>query len=269
MKRQVEVSVIVPVYNTGKTAVKLAKKLLGDNERLEVILVDDGSTDDSWQVLQDLNDKRIKKYRKENGGPSAARNYGIEKASGEYLMFVDSDDDVKVGFVEKMLEAINSSDVALAVCGVKYKKIWLQSEEDVYLDGFLYEENEDNKGLVLRSLLHDGRMYPAFNKIFKSEVIKKNDLKFDESMKFGEDTKFVLDYLTVAEGEIRFVLEPLYVYNAGTSTSTAKKMEKEWKNWQRCFGNLKKWVGKANFREKRLLALIYLKWRASWLKSRI
>ncbi len=269
MKQQVEVSIIIPVYNTGKTAVKLAEKLLKGNKGLEVVLVDDGSTDGSWQILQGLSDKRIKKYQKENGGPSAARNYGIEKAEGKYLMFVDSDDDVKAGFVEKMLKAIKTDDVALTVCGVKYRKLWMQSEENVYLDSFPYKENENNKSLALRSLLHDGRMYPAFNKIFKSEVVKKNGLKFDELMKFGEDTKFVLDYLTVAEGKIQFVLEPLYVYNAGTPTSTAKKMEKEWKNWQRCFDNLKKWVGKASFEEKRLLALIYLKWRASWLKSKI
>ena len=268
---RIDVSIIVPVFNTGKVAKGLVEKILKDDYcRLEIILVDDGSTDDSLDTLKKIKDKRVKIYHQGNCGPSAARNFGIDKSCGRYLMFIDSDDDIDDSFIVKMLDEVKKEDVALAVSGVKYRKLWKKTEDDVYLDVFSYDKGEGNMGLVLRCLLHDGRMYPAFNKIFEARVIKENNIRFDESMKFGEDTKFVLDYLKCASGKIRFILEPLYTYNAGTPTSTAKKMERDWKNWKKCFKNLKKWVGSgASLKEKRLLIRIYLKWRASWLKSRL
>lgn len=268
---KIKVSIIIPVFNTGKAAKELVNKIIEDEvSELEVILIDDGSTDNSLDILKSIKDARVKVFHKENGGPSAARNYGIDKVRGEYLMFIDSDDDIEKGFISKMLNEIQKKGVALAVSGVKYRKIWQKTEEDVYLDDFEYRQDEDNVGLVLRSLLHDGRMYPAFNKIFKANIINGRKLRFDEGIKFGEDTKFVLDYLNATDGRVVFVLEPLYIYNAGTETSTAKKMEKDWCNWQVCYRNLKNWVGKkAGLREKKMLFLIYLKWRASWLKAKI
>ena len=265
----VEVSVIMPVYNTGESAKKLIEKILGSFDNLEIIVVDDGSIDDSLNILKSLKDKRIMLFEKKNGGPSSARNFGIKKAKGKYLLFVDSDDDVEKDFVVKMVKAMDSK-IAMGVCGVRYCKLSKESKENVYLDDFPYRENEGNKDLMLRSLLHDGRMYPAFNKIFRADVIKNSGLKFDESMSFGEDTKFVMDYLDNADGQIRFLLEPLYVYYAGTSTSTARKMQSDWRNWKRCFLNLKKWMGsRLTLGQRKILGLIYLKWRVSWLRSKI
>ncbi len=266
---KVEVSVIMPVYNTGESAKKLIEKILGSFNSLEIIVVNDGSTDDSLNLLKSIKNKKVKVFDKKNGGPSSARNFGIEKAQGKYLLFVDSDDNVEKDFVEKMVKVMDD-DILMAVCGVRYCKLDNDSEENVYLDDFPYRENENNKDLMLRSLLHDGRMYPAFNKIFRADIVKNNKLKFDEAMSFGEDTKFVMDYLDNADGQIRFLLEPLYIYYAGTSTSTAKRMQSEWKNWRKCFVNLKKWIGdRPTLEQKKTLGLIYLKWRASWLKAKI
>ena len=263
------VSVIIPVFNTGKSAKNLVELLLENKyKNIEIIVVDDGSTDDSVGLLENIKDVRVKIFHKKNGGPSSARNYGIEKAKGEYLLFIDSDDDIDGEFVQKMVEAMDDNTV-MAVCGVKYCKTDKNKKENVYLDSFPYRKNENNKEWMLRGLLHDGRMYPVFNKIFRADIVKDNRLKFDESMSFGEDTKFVMDYLNKAEGKIKLILEPLYIYYAGTSTSTAKKMQGEWKNWRKCFVNLKKWVGKRpTIRQKKIIGLIYLKWRVSWLRTK-
>ena len=265
------VSVIVPVYNTGKLAKKLTENILRDKyENVEIILVDDGSTDDSLSILKSIKNSKVKVYNKKNGGPSAGRNFGIEKAKGEYLLFIDSDDGIKDDFISKLLENICDDGVALASTGIVYKKVKDGTAEDLYLQPFVRGSGEKLEKFVLRSLLKDGRMYPAFNKIFDAEVVRKYNLRFDEKMNYGEDTKFVLDYLKKKDGEIRFILEPLYVYNVGTATSTAAKTVSVWNNWQKCYTNLKKWVGrKASFDEKILLRLIYLKWRASWLKAKI
>ena len=264
------VSIVIPVFNTGKLARSLVDKLLSDDYRdVEIILVDDGSTDNSLEIIKQIKNEKVRIYNKKNGGPSAARNFGIKKAKGEYLLFVDSDDDMAQDYVQKMVLAFRD-DIDMVVSGVKYCKLDKQNEEDVYLDEFLYKDNEGNKDFMLRSLLHDGRMYPVFNKVFRTEIIRKNEIEFDEKMSFGEDTKFVMDYVGAIKGKIKFILEPLYIYHAGTSTSTAKKLQGEWKNWQKCYDNLEEWMGnKLTWNQKRLLFLIYLKWRASWFKIRL
>ena len=265
------VSIIIPVFNTGRSAKKLVNGILdGKYSNVEIILVDDGSTDDSLDILRSINDDKVRVYSKENGGPSAGRNFGIAKARGEYLLFIDSDDEIRDDFVNKLVENMRDDEVALVSTGIVYKKMKEGMAEDLYLQPFERRNGEKLEKFILRSLLKDGRMYPAFNKIFDAEVVRKNNLRFDEKMNYGEDTKFVLDYLKKKDGEVRFILEPLYVYNVGTATSTAAKTVGVWSNWQKCYANLRKWVGrKASFDEKILLRLIYLKWRASWLKAKL
>lgn len=262
------VSVIVPVYNTGESVKKTIDSILGNTyENFEIIVVNDGSTDNTGELLNKIKSAKVKIYNKKNGGPSSARNFGIEKSKGEYLLFVDSDDEIKPEFVEKLVEAMKSSENILAMTGVAFRNS--SGEKNEFIDDFTRKDSEDVKTYMLRSLLDDGRMYPVFNKIFRAEIVKKN-VKFDEKMRFGEDTKFVLDYVSKIGGEILLVSEPLYIHHMNTKTSVAKSAEVDWQNWQKCYRNLKKWVGKKNsFSEKMLLKLIYLKWRVSWLKARI
>ena len=265
------VSIIVPVFNTGKSAKKLVSNILGGKySNVEIILVDDGSTDDSLEILKSIKSNKVNVYSKKNGGPSAGRNFGLERARGEYLLFIDSDDEIKDDFISKLVKNMCNDGVVLVSTGIVYEKVKEGTGENLYLQSFVRGDGERLEKFVLRSLLKDGRMYPVFNKIFDAEVVRKNNLRFDEKMNYGEDTKFVLDYLKKKDGEVRFILEPLYVYNVGTATSTAAKTVGVWSNWQKCYANLRKWVGrKASFDEKILLRLIYLKWRASWLKAKL
>ena len=141
------VSIVIPVFNTGKLARSLVDKLLSDDYRdVEIILVDDGSTDNSLEIIKQIKNEKVRIYNKKNGGPSAARNFGIKKAKGEYLLFVDSDDDMAQDYVQKMVLAFRD-DIDMVVSGVKYCKLDKQNEEDVYLDEFLYKDNEGNKDL--------------------------------------------------------------------------------------------------------------------------
>lgn len=261
------VSVIIPVYNTGSEAARVVDELLaGTYQNLEIVVVDDGSQDDSLKILQKINSKKVKIFSKPNGGASSARNYGVKKASGELISFIDSDDSITKTFIEKLVSAMDKPGIALAATGICHKKLSTGLVRNVYLDELNKKPNEKLTTYVLRSLIHDGRMYPVFNKMFRADIIRQSKITFDESLKFAEDTKFVLDYLSAASGEIKFVLEPLYIYNYGTETSSVKKLEGVWANWQRAFKNLKAWVGQPTATEKRLLRKIYLKWRLSWIK---
>lgn len=263
------VSIIVPVYNTGTSAKTLAKTLLSSTyENLEIIFVDDGSKDDSLKTLKTLKNSKIKIFSKPNGGASSARNFGIEQAKGDYLLFIDSDDSVDPTFVEKLVRKIERPNTALAATAVHYKKLSQDSSEDVYTNSFPYFPDEKTSTFVLRSLLADGRMYPAFNKIFRADTIRKYNLRFDESWDFAEDTKFVLDYLKHVKGETRFILEPLYIYNFGTATSSVQKTGIIWRNWQKSFKNLKAWVGShPSVKDRALLVLIHAKWRVACFRS--
>ena len=116
-------------------------------------------------------------------------------------------------------------------------------------------------------------MYSSVNKIFRLETIREFGLKFEEGQDFAEDTQFVLNYLEHAPGEIEFILEPLYIYNFGTETSTVKASSAIWDNWERSYADLKRWAksvsgGKLHLKTRIVLRLVRLRWRVSWYRAR-
>lgn len=269
------VSVIVPVYNTGKVAKKVISQLLKQSyQNIEIVVIDDGSTDDSLVRLQELagKERRVKLFHQKNAGVSAARNAGIERARGEYMAFVDSDDEVKPEFIAKLVEAMNDPDVAVALTGKVHEN--LQDERRTKVVAKPRRERKKREKLanyMMYLLLLDGRMYSVTNKIFRADVIRKLGLEFEEGRDFAEDTKFVLDYLQFQPGEIRFIPEALYIYKFGTETSIVRGAATKWENWQRSYDDLKEWVretGGGGFRSWILLHLVKLRWRVSYVRSK-
>ena len=105
------VSIIVPMYNSEKYIVRCIDSLLEQSyENIEIIVVDDGSSDNSVEIIKKYNDNRINIYQKRNEGVSATRNLGIEKSNGDFLLFVDSDDYVSKDIVKVMLDKVNSEN---------------------------------------------------------------------------------------------------------------------------------------------------------------
>ena len=120
MNNDILISVIVPIYNVEQFLSKCIQSIINQSySRLEIILVDDGSTDDSPQICDEFKekDKRIKVIHKKNGGLSDARNVGIEVASGEYIGFVDSDDYIDELMYEKLLNACIRNNSYISICG--------------------------------------------------------------------------------------------------------------------------------------------------------
>lgn len=269
------VSVIVPVYNTGKVAKKVISQLLKQSyQNIEIVVIDDGSTDDSLVRLQELagKEQRVKLFHQKNAGVSAARNAGIERARGEYMVFVDSDDEVKPEFIARLVEAMNDPDVAVALTGKVHEN--LQDERRTKVVAKPRRERKKREKIanyMMYLLLLDGRMYSVTNKIFRADVIRKLGLEFEEGRDFAEDTKFVLDYLQFQPGEIRFIPEALYIYKFGTETSIVRGAATKWENWQRSYDDLKEWVretGGGGFRSWILLHLVKLRWRVSYVRSK-
>ena len=267
-----KISIIIPVYNAGAAVVKLINSLLKDKYKpIEIIAVDDGSTDDSFTLLKKIKHENLKVFHKENGGASSARNLGLRKASGEYISFIDADDEVSPKFLSALAEGLEAPENALAVTGFYYNRLAEKTTREVYTHMIEPQRDEESfKCYILRLLATDGRMYSAVNKLYRAEIIKKYRVSFDENINFAEDTKFVLDYLAAAEKEmnrhpkIAFILEPYYIYNYGTETSTVAESALPWKNWLRSYREVKAWLGEhPDLLERRWLGKVYRRWQIS------
>ena len=265
------VSIIVPIYNTEKYLKTCLDSIKAQTyKNLEIILVDDGSTDNSGKIADEYSkDSRFKVIHQKNAGQSSARNTGIKNATGDFIGFTDSDDSLNPNFVKKLLALYDDKNTSIAVCGHKYHWIKTGVSKNLYQSNLTpRQKHETKKAYILKLLASDGKMYSCNNKLFRAFVIKDHHLLFNEKLNFSEDTNFVLDYLAHASGEIAYIKDPLYTYNFGTDTSTIKTSATKWQNWQTAYQNLKKWLGPhPTVKEKFWLHLVHLRWRISFLRS--
>ena len=270
------ISVIIPIYNTGDSAVKLLDKLTKQSyENLEIICVDDGSKDGSFDLVAEfirqskLKNKNLNMtiLRQKNQGAAGARNLGLKKASGEYVTFIDSDDEVKKTHIEDLLKSLEKDPRnALSVCGYVYRRLRMQTEKKFFTNEIWTGLEEVNfRAYILSLLASDGRMYAAINKMFRLSVIKKAKVEFPVGWDFAEDTMFVLRYLKAAEeagfNRIGMVLKANYIYNYGTETSTVASSSMKFSNWQKSFQNITKWAEDKNDSEE------IKKLKQKWLKK--
>lgn len=196
----VKVSVIVPIYNVEnyiRTCLNsLTQQTIKD---IEIILVDDGSKDHSSEIAKEYAEKydNITYYRKENGGLSDARNYGMQYAKGEYIAFLDSDDYIDFHMYEKMYEKAKQDDSDLVECDF-YWVYDKKKREDV---GQLY--------VGKKQMMEKARVM-AWNKLYKRDMLEKANIQFPKSLQY-EDIEFfykLIPYINT----VSFVKEPLVYY---------------------------------------------------------
>ncbi|MBP5173640.1 MAG: glycosyltransferase [Clostridia bacterium] len=172
------ISVIVPVYNVarylGKCLVSIIRQSYGN---IEIILIDDGSSDDSWRICEEYSraDSRIRAFSQENRGVSAVRERGITEASGDYIAFVDSDDYIHPQMLEKLLLSLKSTGSDMSACGFEYvdedgnsqKKVLPPSDEPVMSGERIIREQFAGKGrlfwAILCNKLIDRRLFEGFS----------------------------------------------------------------------------------------------------------
>lgn len=209
------VSIIVPIYNSDKTLRRCIESILAQNYTdFELLLIDDGSTDDSWQICEEFTTRnpRIRAIRQENGGVSNARNKGIHLSRGSYITFIDSDDYI----TNKYLTSFD-------YCG-KY---------DFQIQGFTltYSHSNENKAIypsqthecntldILEECEINSLIRGPVCKLFKKEILTKNNLAFDESLSYGEDAIFVKRYLLCCTRPCRTISESNYIYTHDSDSS--------------------------------------------------
>ena len=195
------VSVIIPVWNAGASICNMTDAILGQSFRdFELILVDDGSTDNTLSVLRKIEkvDSRVRVFTKPNGGPSSARNLGLEKAVGEYIQFYDADDKVAQDALQIVITAIKKSKSDLTVSGwsidLRGKRKRIDNYKHISPKRELVSNNLE--AYVLRSLGTNGMLYNLWNKLFRADIIREHHLRFREDLSFGEDLIFALHYFS-------------------------------------------------------------------------
>lgn len=206
------VSIVVPIYNVENYLEKCINSIVDQTYReLEIILVDDGSKDGSPDICNNWKEKdsRIRVIHKVNGGLSSARNAGLEVASGEYIMFEDSDDWLENDIVEKCVERIEKDDSDMVIFG--YKKV---DEKGKELGSFTFGNKtysqEELSEQLHRRILEMSFGY-AWNKLYRLSVIKESGVKNDLKVIDREDLHFNLKLL-VNINKISFIEEIGYNY---------------------------------------------------------
>ncbi len=190
-----DISIIVPVYNAEKYLKKCLDSLVNQTKKeLEFILINDGSTDKSEEIIKTYKDKRIKYFKNKNQGIGKTRNFGIEKSSGKYLMFLDSDDYFSSYACEILYKEAEKEKADLIV--FDYYRVEKGNLNEVKIESFNATNIKDDPNLLLKVNLG------PCNKIYKTDLIKNNGIKFEENLKY-EDTLFVVKAIYNAQKIIK------------------------------------------------------------------
>jgi len=217
-----DISIIVPVFNVEKYLKKCLDSIINQAfQNFELILVDDGSTDNSGKICDEykIKDKRVKVIHQENKGLSAARNAGIENATGNYIGFVDGDDYISYNMYEFLHNCLIENNADIAVCGLyncfKNKKVPQYKKKEFYL--------LDNVSALKMAL--EGVVFSvhAVNKLYKRDLFIEN--RFPEG-KLSEDA-FIIPKILFESKKVVVKTLPLYYYVHHSGTITTSQYKKK------------------------------------------
>lgn len=235
-----KVSVIVPVYNTEKYLKKCLETLVNQTmEEIEIIIVNDGTKDNSMTIAREFAKKYPEKIvilEKENGGLSDARNYAIPYAKGEYIAFLDSDDYVEINMYEDMYNLAKSENCDMVECNF-YWEYPKKTKEDI---GTIYH----NK----REMLEKIRVV-AWNKLIKREILEQTKIRFPVGYRY-EDVEFTYKLIPYIEKSL--ILPKTLVHYVQREDSISNSQNEKTKDIFKLLDNVIEF-----YKEKRLYAEYY------------
>lgn len=242
MTPQVEYSIIVPVYNIEKHIRRCLDSIISQTiSDFELLLIDDGSKDKSGAICDEyaVRDNRIKVFHKTNGGVSSARNMGLDNSTGKYVIFIDSDDWIEPDFISKLSSGL---DADMSVC-----TYILENSNDighpVIRDGL--HDRADIKLLLERGLIMEAQFSAPWCKIFKRSIIEAYNIRFNKNITIGEDTIFVLQYLSHIEN-LYYIHRKLYhCWHSDSSLSSYGHSSENFFNFEKDLSNISLLMGPA------------------------
>lgn len=205
------ISVIVPVYRVEKYLRRCVDSILGQTyKNLDIVLVDDGSNDNCPSICDEYSmvDTRVNSLHKSNGGLSDARNFGIEHAKGDFLVFVDSDDYINSNMIRKLYESLVENDSDIAICGFDYVD---ESGNKLPKQKRLSISGAYNKEDIYHFYDREGVSWVlgvAWNKLYRKKLF--STLRYPKG-KLHEDD-FISFHLYAQIDKVSFINENLYFY---------------------------------------------------------
>jgi glycosyltransferase involved in cell wall biosynthesis len=204
----IKISIIAPVYNAEKYLSQCIDSVLSQTVTdFELLLIDDGSSDRSGNICDEYarKDFRVQVFHKRNGGVSSARNLGIDKAQGEWITFVDSDDRLENTFLEQMLAKALELKVDAVFCNCYYVY------ENETIQKSIYTENtvEDGEGMLKRFLIRFGTRSELWGKIIKKKYLNH---RLKENVKIGEDFLYLIELYYSHDCKTAIITDYLYYY---------------------------------------------------------
>lgn len=245
------ISIIVPVFNAQNYIEKCIKSIICQTYiDWELLLVDDGSTDSSYEICKKYINKKINVFHKNNGGVSSARNYGLKKSKGDYIVFIDADDYVDKNYLKNLYDNIRDND--LVVSGYK----------EVYSNGKVNKRNFGKKDMTMEyiknkfdELYLSNFLNSPFNKLYKKSLI---NCTFNENQILGEDLLFNLQYIKNCK-HIISINNTDYNYVINNTSATNKYNSKAIYNLLFIKKELENMCKKMNYYENGSINEIFLK----------
>lgn len=228
-----KISIIVPIYNVESYLANCIESILNQTFKdFELILINDGSTDKSLEICMGYKklDSRVIVIDKENEGVSLARNIGIKIASGDYITFVDPDDDIEANMYETLINISLENDADVVVCSFKFIDETINEVKtyDIWQSKNLIVKKEEIAKEIIPKILSFENVYgygifAVWNKLYKKDIFKQNNLYFDEKRSHGEDKKLNLNIIMNISRMV-FINKPLYNYYIRDRKSLTKAL---------------------------------------------
>jgi glycosyltransferase involved in cell wall biosynthesis len=207
------VSIITPTFNRGYILPLAIKSVLVQTyPHWEMLIVDDGSADDTETVVKNFNDPRLRYFRQENKGQSAARNVGLENAEGKWMTFLDSDNELLPQFLERTTAAFTEHSGILCIIP-KGNRTLERYENGVLLETIPIDSFPDDtiknpaKAVFMRDFIFDPTGF------IQSAVIRDEGIRFDENMRYMEDWDYVMTVAEAHPDSFLYIPERLYNYH--------------------------------------------------------
>lgn len=204
------ISIVIPAYNAEKTIGRTLKSLVNQTfVDFEIIVIDDGSDDRTYQICTEYQSLvNIIIYKQRNAGVSRARNRGIEIAQGEWLTFIDADDEVRHNYLEELINATHNGNIDIVISGVS--AVSSGKSKSITIPDAVF--NGDNR---IREFIEGYLGHPLLkvnaSKLYRCDILKKQDIRYDQNIRLSEDALFVLQYLLYVKG-IAVVSDSSYIY---------------------------------------------------------